>query len=268
MLHGDRCFDGRVRIVTFESEVFVFEIEEIFHVGVQCHHGKSTWFAGELELGLLDMIRVEMEVAKGVDELAGLEVADLSDHEGEDGVASDVEGHAQEEVGAALVELTTEFALGDEELKQAVAGWQCHLIDDSYIPGADNVSAAVGIGLDAFDELFDLINGLGSGCTLPASPLRTIDGAEVAIFICPFVPDADFVFLEITNVGVATEEPKKFMNDAAKMKLLGGDDGESCAEIIAALLAKNGIGTSARAVLTVAAVGEDFMKEALVFEHK
>jgi hypothetical protein len=52
-----------------------------------------------------------------------------ADHHGEQRVAGDVERHAEEQIRAALVELAAQFAAIDEELKQAVAGRQGHLVD-------------------------------------------------------------------------------------------------------------------------------------------
>ena len=51
-------------------------------------------------------------------------------------IGRDVERHAQEDVGGALVELAGQPAVGDIELEQAVAGRQRHLVDVGRIPGA------------------------------------------------------------------------------------------------------------------------------------
>ena len=63
-----------------------------------------------------------MAVAAGPDERAGLEAALLGEHVGQQRVAGDVERDAEEDVGAALVELEVEPAGGDLGLEQAVAG--------------------------------------------------------------------------------------------------------------------------------------------------
>jgi hypothetical protein len=57
------------------------------------------------------------------------QVALLRDHVREQRVAGDVERHAQEDVGAALVQLAGQLAVGDVELEEGVAGRQRHLRD-------------------------------------------------------------------------------------------------------------------------------------------
>jgi hypothetical protein len=255
-------------IVPFQREVFVAEGVDFFDRWVQLHHGQGAALAGELELGLLEVVLVEVEVAEGVDEFAGLEVADLGGHHGEQGVAGDVEGHAEEEIGAALVQLAAQLAAIDKELKQAVAGWKGHLLDVRHVPGTDDVAAAVRVRFDAVDEAGDLIVRLRLRCALPAPPLRAIDGTEVAVFIGPFIPNGDFVVAQVLHVGVSLQEPEQFMNDGAQVQLLGGDEREGGAEIVAALLAKNGVRARAGAVLTVASVIEHFAQQAVVFFHR
>jgi hypothetical protein len=56
------------------------------------------------------VVAVDVAVAAGPDEVAHVQVALLRHHVGQQRVAGDVEGHAQEDVGAALVELAAELA--------------------------------------------------------------------------------------------------------------------------------------------------------------
>lgn len=92
-------------IVTFKAEVLIAEGEEVFYFGIQPHGGQGARFPGELEARLVEVVGVEVEVAKGVDEVSRLKITNLGDHEGEQAVTGDVEGDAEEEVGTALVEL-------------------------------------------------------------------------------------------------------------------------------------------------------------------
>ena len=64
-------------------------------------------FEEQLQTRLFDMITIQMQVAKGVDEDARLQSTNLSDHQSEERVGSDIEGHAQKQVRAALVQLAT-----------------------------------------------------------------------------------------------------------------------------------------------------------------
>jgi len=75
-------------------------------------------------------------VAKGVDEVPWFIAADLSHHQRQQCIAGNIEGHAQENVGTALVKLAGELAVCDIELEQGVAGRQRHLLDVGGIPGA------------------------------------------------------------------------------------------------------------------------------------
>ena len=98
-------FDVRVRVVVLQFEIFKAEIKQVSHFVVELHLRQGSRLAGELEAGLLEVVAVEVGIAEGVDEFAGREVAHLRHHHGEQGVAGDVEGYAEEDVGAALVEL-------------------------------------------------------------------------------------------------------------------------------------------------------------------
>ena len=207
----------RMGLVTDEFEVLKGEAVDIGDLGIDLHSGERVGLAGELELGLLEMVGVEMEVAKGVDKLAGLIPTNLCEHHGEQGVGGDVEGNAEEKVGASLVKLTTEagvfrFGIVNVELKKKMARWEGHFIDFGDIPGRDEVTSGSRIVFEAVDEVGDLVDGgsIGFG---PRPPLLPVDRAEVTIFVGPLVPDGNLVFLEIGNVGVAFEKPEEFVDD-------------------------------------------------------
>ena len=59
----------------------------------------------ELQIGLLQMIEVQMAVAARPDELSDLKIALLREHVREQSVGGDIEGHAEQRIGAALVQL-------------------------------------------------------------------------------------------------------------------------------------------------------------------
>ena len=60
-------------------------------------------------------------------------------------VAGDVEGHAEEQIGAALVKLAAQLAVAHVELEEHVAGRQRHAVDLGDIPGAHDQAAAIRI---------------------------------------------------------------------------------------------------------------------------
>ena len=80
-----------------------------------CKRVCSMWF------------EIQVRIAEGVHEVAGFQAAHLRHHHGEQGVAGDVERHAEEDVGAALVELAGELAVRHIELEEGMAGRQRHL---------------------------------------------------------------------------------------------------------------------------------------------
>src|SRR5690349_12826563 len=78
--------------------------------------------ARQLQVGLLEVIDVQVAIAARPDELPGLEVALLREHVGEERVAGDVEGDAEKEVAASLVHLQRQPAGGDVQLEQQMTG--------------------------------------------------------------------------------------------------------------------------------------------------
>lgn len=74
------------------------------------------------------------------------------------------------------------------------------------------------------------------------------------MFVGPLVPDGDFVFLQVADIGLAFEKPEKFVNDGAEMELLRRDTGESLAEIVAGLTPEDAESAGAGAITPFLAV--------------
>jgi hypothetical protein len=184
--------------------------------------------ARELQAGLLEVVAVEVRVAEGVHEVAGLVAADLGEHQGEQGVGGDVEGHAEEDVGAALVELAGEPAVGDVELEQAVAGRQGHALDVARVPGGDDVAARVRVVLQAVDQLRDLVDQAAVG-RFPASATACRRPGRGRRSRRPTRPRCARRFLQVLDVGIALEEPQQFVDDRFQVQLLGGQQREAVA---------------------------------------
>ena len=168
------------------------------------------------------MIRVEVKVTEGVHEIAHLQPGDLGHHVGQERIAGDVEGHTQEQIGTALVQLTTELPLADVELEERVARRQRHGIHFGGIPGADDEPAAVRVLANLGDHLIDLMNRTAVG-TPPIGPLGTVHAPQITIRIGPLVPNAHPVLLQPAHVGVAPEEPEQLVGDTLEVDLLGRD---------------------------------------------
>ena len=146
-------------IVADELEVLVLEIEEGLDIGVDLHLGQGTGFTGELELGLFDVVQIEVGVTRGVDEVTGLVACHLCHHHQEQGVGGDVERNAEEGVGRSLVELERETVAGHVELEDSVTGGQCHLVHFGHVPGGDNHTTGVGIVFQLVEYVLDLVDG-------------------------------------------------------------------------------------------------------------
>ena len=71
--HRHRRPDRRVRLVALDRDVLVAEIEDRAHRRVQPQARQRPRLARELEARLLQVVQVEMRVAEGVHEVAGLE---------------------------------------------------------------------------------------------------------------------------------------------------------------------------------------------------
>ena len=213
------------------------------------------------------MVAVEMGIAKGVDKLAHLQAADLSDHHGKQGIAGDVKRHAEKDVGAALVELAGEFAGGNVKLKHGVAGRQRHFIDQRGIPSGNNQTTAVGVAFDLLDQIGDLVDAATIG-RRPAAPLVAVNRAEFAVFVGPFVPDGYVIFVQIFDVGVAAQKPQQLVDDGAQVQFFGGEKREAILQLEAHLVAEHRAGAGAGAVGFVGAVFENVAHQVEIGFHR
>src|SRR5438876_7531988 len=98
--------------------------------------------------------------------------------------------------------MARQFSVGDVELKEAMAGGEPHLVDPRHVPGAHDQSAAVGVGLDLFDDPGDLVDAPAAG-RVPAPPLGSVYRSQISLFVGPFVPNRDAVIPKIFDIGAA-----------------------------------------------------------------
>src|SRR3954453_227329 len=111
-----------MRVVFAQGEIFEAKIANIFHLRVKPYPRQGAEIAAQLFPGLFEMILVQMQIAKRVDELARSEGADLRHHHGEQCIGSDVERDAEKKIGAALVKLTAQLVVADVKLEENMAG--------------------------------------------------------------------------------------------------------------------------------------------------
>ena len=113
-----------------------------------------------------------------------------------------------------------------------------HLLDLGNIPCGNDHTARVRAVLYLVDHIRKLIDGT-SVRSRPAAPLMAVHRAQVAVFVSPFVPDSHSMVLEIFHVCVSRDEPQKLIDDRFQMDLLGRQERESLAEVIAHLIAEH-----------------------------
>ena len=235
LLDCDGGGNMRVRIVSVEGEILGLVIEQSLPAVLEHQRGQRPRFPAQLQPRLIEVVGIKVHVTPGPHEGARLEPAFPGQHVGQQGIGGDVERHAEEEVGAALVELEVEALstiLGGRNLglEQAMARGQRHLRQLARVPGGDDLAARSGVGADLFDQPGDLVDVPPVRCR-PIAPLLAIDRAEIAMFVGPFVPDADLAFLQPADVGVAAKEPQKFDDDRSEVEFLGGQQRKSFGQV-------------------------------------
>ena len=147
-----------------------------------------------------------------------------------------------------------------------MAGRQCHAIHIAGVPCGDQMAARVGVLFQAVNELDDLVD-LASVSRFPVPPLMAVNGPEITVFISPFVPDANAVFFQVTNVGIALQKPQQLVNNRAQMQLLGGQHREAGTEVEAHLPAEHGACAGAGTVCFWGALFENMAHQVKVLLH-
>src|SRR5436190_7949239 len=104
--------------------------------------------------------------------------------------------------------------------------WQRHPADLGRIPCAHDESPALWIRFDLRDDVVDLID-THAAFAAPIAPLRTVNAAEFAVFVGPFIPDRDAMFVEVANVRIAAQEPEQLVDDRFDVQLFRGEQRKS-----------------------------------------
>ena len=247
-------------IVADEFEVFVLEVEETLYIGIDFHLRQGTWLTGKLETGLLDVVQIEMRVAGGMNEVAGLIACHLRHHLQQKRVGGDVKRYTEERICRTLIKLQRQTVACHIELEDGVTGRQGHLVDLGHIPCRDNHTTGVGIVFQLIEHILYLIDGTAL-IVRPRAPLVTIDGTQFAIFISPLIPDTHPMLLQVFHVGIALQEPEQFVDDRLQVKFLRGQQGESVVEVIARLGAEDADGTCACTVTFLCAFCQDAVQD-------
>src|SRR5690348_12736953 len=139
-------------LVAHELEILIGIVEQSGRPPADLEAGRRKGRARELQPRLLEVVEIEMAVAARPDELSRLEVALLREHVGEQSVARNVEGDAEEDIRAALIKLTGQPAVRHVELKQRVARHQVHLLELADIPRADQDAAGIRVAAQQLER--------------------------------------------------------------------------------------------------------------------
>ena len=84
---------------------------------------------------MIQMVEIKVGIAEGVDKFPRLQVKDLGDHHGQQGVGRNIERYPQKDVSTALVELAGKFVFEDIELEEQMARRESHFFEFANIPG-------------------------------------------------------------------------------------------------------------------------------------
>ena len=217
------------------------------------------------------MVRIEVHVAEGMHEVAGLQPGHLRHHLRQQGVGGDIEGHAEEKIRRTLVELAGEARLavpppGDMELEQAVARRERHLRNIRRVPGGDDQAPRIGVAADLGEHFGDLVDDAAIRL-LPAPPLMTVNRPQLTLLVGPLIPDRDAVVPEVFDVGIAGEKPDQLVDDRFQMQLLGRDQRKPIREVEAQLRTEQRERAGAGPVLLGNALVEDTLHEVEIVFH-
>ena len=113
-------FDGGMRIIVFESEILIFEAEDIFYVGIDLHPGELARFTGQLSLYLFKMIQIDVGIPQGMYKLSRLKATHLRNHHREQCITRNIERNPKETVTTTLIELQGELAITHIKLKEGM----------------------------------------------------------------------------------------------------------------------------------------------------
>src|SRR4051812_42008547 len=185
--------DGRgqfaVRAIAHQLQIFVAHSEQpiesaqeapLFILNLKTRQRQRL--APQQRFHLLKMVPVDVIIAERVDKIAHLQPAHVREHVRQEGVGADVEGHSEESVSRALVELAMKYALPfNLELEESVAGRKVNAVALARIPTRDYQPTRVRVSFNFCDETRYLIHAVAPGVmAAEGAPQITVDGAEVS----------------------------------------------------------------------------------------
>jgi hypothetical protein len=161
-----------------------------------------------LLIHLLEVVLINVDVSKRVNEIARFKFANRSHHARQQCIRRNIERYPKEKIGASLVKLTAQLPFLYVKLEHGVAGRKGHLADLPWIPGGYDQPSAIRIFAYRIYDTLKLIDR-PSVRSSPIAPLRPVHSTQVAISIRPFAPDRHAVMRQEFDVGFAAYKPKQ-----------------------------------------------------------
>lgn len=272
-LHRHREFDEALVHVVMELEVIILELKEGL-IG-DLYRGQRSWRPLQLLLKTIEVIEIDMGIAKCMREYARGQLAFFGHHRHQERVARHIEGHAKGHVGRALIELAIEPAVDDVKLKHHMAWRKSHFFDVGHIPRADDDAPGIGVVFDQVDGLLDLVDMLAAVKAFvarlhefrPASPLIAVYGTQLAAFISPRVPDWSVLRQFIINIGRAAQKPEELAQNTREIDLFGRQERKALTQVVFRLHAEYGDCSCAGAVFPLFTVLENISDQVQILLH-
>src|SRR6516165_8533023 len=107
---------------------------------------------------LLEMVLINMDIPKRVNEIAGFKVTNGSHHARQQCVRSNIERHSKKQISAALVKLTAQLSFLHIKLEHGMAGRKRHPVEFARIPGGDDQPPAIRIIANPIHDTLKLID--------------------------------------------------------------------------------------------------------------
>ena len=118
-LYRYRRLDVFVKPIFAQLEVLETEPEQIVDFRIEPHPRQRIRFTPELQARLRQVVGIQVRITERMHEIAGFEPGYLRHHHQQQRVRGDVERHAEENIGAALVKLARQAAVGNVNWKNA-----------------------------------------------------------------------------------------------------------------------------------------------------
>lgn len=81
-----------ITLIIFQSEILILEVVNVFNLRIKSHGRQRQRFAAKLLFNLFKMVMINMRVAKRMHKLAGLKIADLRQHHGQQRIGGILNG--------------------------------------------------------------------------------------------------------------------------------------------------------------------------------